>query len=365
MPQRRAHRARGHGPEAPGVPHATHTPARWSRRRPRSHRPLPDLRRAPPTCAEAPRPRRSFRLACGFGRARLPSLPSPVLRGGDPRHHPCAGITRIRFGRSAARMPPSQPMFEGSRCGSMVLRRLRDSRACRSTEHTACDGSAPRGSTSCAKACRMGAIPPDCSTPLCAAARTSSSCERSRPGARRRSSRWPTRFVMRRREHGALFILNDRPDLVAECGADGVHVGQEDTSVAEARELAGPAALVGLSTHSPEQVEAACAAAGDDRPDQISVGPVWETPTKAGRPATGLQLIEFAAREATVPWFAIGGIDVGNVAEAAARRSLANRRRAGDSRRRGPGSAPRAPCEERWTTRPAPLRPSRPRRPHG
>ena len=119
-------------------------------------------------------------------------------------------------------------------------------------------------------------------------------------------------------QHGALFILNDRPDLVAECGADGVHVGQEDTSVAEARELAGPAALVGLSTHSPEQVEAACAAAGDDRPDQISVGPVWETPTKAGRPATGLQLIEFAAREATVPWFAIGGIDVGNVAEAAA-----------------------------------------------
>ena len=119
-------------------------------------------------------------------------------------------------------------------------------------------------------------------------------------------------------QHGALFILNDRPDLVAECGADGVHVGQEDTSVAEARELAGPAALVGLSTHSPEQVEAACAAAGDDRPDQISVGPVWETPTKAGRPATGLQLIEFAAREATVPWFAIGGIDVGNVVEAAA-----------------------------------------------
>jgi thiamine-phosphate pyrophosphorylase len=119
-------------------------------------------------------------------------------------------------------------------------------------------------------------------------------------------------------KHGALFILNDRPDLVESCGADGVHVGQEDMPVAEARGLAGPAALIGLSTHSPEQVAAACAASGDDRPDQLSVGPVWETPTKAGRPATGLALIEFAAREATIPWFAIGGIDAGNVAEVAA-----------------------------------------------
>ena len=68
-----------------------------------------------------------------------------------------------------------------------------------------------------------------------------------------------------------------------------------------------------LSTHSPEQVDAACAAQGDARPDQLSVGPVWETPTKQGRPATGLELIEYAAREATIPWFAIGGIDARNV----------------------------------------------------
>jgi thiamine-phosphate pyrophosphorylase len=113
-------------------------------------------------------------------------------------------------------------------------------------------------------------------------------------------------------EHGALFILNDRPDLVAACGADGVHVGQDDMPVPEARELAGPEALVGLSTHSPAQVEAACAAQGDAQPDQISVGPVWETPTKEGRPATGLELIEYAARKATIPWFAIGGIDTAN-----------------------------------------------------
>lgn len=115
--------------------------------------------------------------------------------------------------------------------------------------------------------------------------------------------------------HGALFILNDHPELVAECGADGIHVGQDDVSVADARAQAGPDALIGLSTHSPEQVEAACAAAGDARPDQISVGPVWETPTKPGRPATGLPLLGYAAENATIPWFAIGGIDAANVAE--------------------------------------------------
>ena len=92
-------------------------------------------------------------------------------------------------------------------------------------------------------------------------------------------------------EHDVLFILNDRPDLVAECGADGVHVGQDDAPVAAAREAAGEGALVGLSTHSEAQIAAALDAAGPDRPDQISVGPVWETPTKEGRPAAGLELI--------------------------------------------------------------------------
>jgi thiamine-phosphate pyrophosphorylase len=118
--------------------------------------------------------------------------------------------------------------------------------------------------------------------------------------------------------HGALFILNDRPDLVAACAADGVHVGQDDPPVAEARRLAGAGVLVGLSTHSADQVDAACVAEGDARPDQISVGPVWETPTKDGRPATGLSLIEHAAVQATIPWFAIGGIDPSNVGEVVA-----------------------------------------------
>src|SRR5213076_1581136 len=115
-----------------------------------------------------------------------------------------------------------------------------------------------------------------------------------------------------------LFILNDFPELVEECGADGVHVGQDDVPVDEARGLAGPSALVGLSTHSVEQVDAACATVWDARPDQLSVGPVWETPTKEGRPATGVGLVEHAARAATGPWFAIGGIDPGNVGQVVA-----------------------------------------------
>lgn len=119
-------------------------------------------------------------------------------------------------------------------------------------------------------------------------------------------------------ERGGLFILNDRPDLVAECGADGAHVGQDDMTVAEARAAAGRDALIGLSTHSAEQVDAASSAESPDRPDQISVGPVWETPTKEGRPPTGLELLEHAARTAGMPWFAIGGIDSGNVAQVAA-----------------------------------------------
>jgi thiamine-phosphate pyrophosphorylase len=120
-------------------------------------------------------------------------------------------------------------------------------------------------------------------------------------------------------EHGALFFLNDHPELVAACGADGVHVGQDDMPVAEAREQAGAEALVGLSTHSAGQFDAALAAHGDARPDQMSVGPVWETPTKEGRPATGLALIEHAAATGgDSPWFAIGGIDTRNVAAVAA-----------------------------------------------
>jgi thiamine-phosphate pyrophosphorylase len=118
--------------------------------------------------------------------------------------------------------------------------------------------------------------------------------------------------------HRVPFILNDRPDLVARCGADGVHLGQEDAPVAEARRLLGADHVLGLSTHSPGQVAEACSAPRRARPDYISVGPVWATPTKQGRPPTGLGLIELAAREATLPWFAIGGIDTSNVGDVVA-----------------------------------------------
>ena len=127
-------------------------------------------------------------------------------------------------------------------------------------------------------------------------------------------------------EHGALFFINDYPELVEACGADGVHVGQDDAPVATAREQAGRGALVGLSTHSPEQFDAAVKSEGAAQPDQISAGPVWETPTKEGRPAAGLELIEHAATVGgDAPWFAIGGIDTDNVGEvvaAGARRAV-------------------------------------------
>lgn len=119
-------------------------------------------------------------------------------------------------------------------------------------------------------------------------------------------------------EHGALFIVNDDPELAAACGADGVHVGQDDIAVEAAREIVGAAAIVGLSTHRPEQLDAALAASGAARPDYVSVGPVWETPTKQGRPAAGLDYVRYAAEKATpagMPWFAIGGIDLNNVGE--------------------------------------------------
>jgi thiamine-phosphate pyrophosphorylase len=125
------------------------------------------------------------------------------------------------------------------------------------------------------------------------------------------------------REHcaaaGALFLVNDRPDLAAACDADGVHVGQDDTPVARAREIVGPDAIVGLSTHSMKQAQAGCRSGAD----YIAVGPVHATPTKEGRPAIGIEPIAYAAAHVNVPWFAIGGIDtttVRDVVRAGARR---------------------------------------------
>jgi thiamine-phosphate pyrophosphorylase len=108
--------------------------------------------------------------------------------------------------------------------------------------------------------------------------------------------------------HDALLILNDRPDLVERAGADGIHVGQDDAPVSAARDAVGDERLVGLSTHSEAQIDAARGV------DYIGVGPVHETPTKPGRPAVGLKLVRYAAENSTVPFFAIGGISPENVA---------------------------------------------------
>ena len=110
------------------------------------------------------------------------------------------------------------------------------------------------------------------------------------------------------------FILNDDPELAMSVRADGVHIGQDDMPVEEARRIIGPNHLLGLSTHTEEQIAAAHQTVRDGIPiDYISVGPINETPTKPGRPATGLELVHHAASTATLPFFAIGGIDPENV----------------------------------------------------
>lgn len=108
---------------------------------------------------------------------------------------------------------------------------------------------------------------------------------------------------------GTLLILNDRPDLAVAGDADGVHVGQDDLAVPAARAIVGEDRLIGLSTHSPEQVDAAIAAGAD----HIGVGPVNATPTKQGVAAVGTDLVRYAAT-CPLPFVAIGGIDRSNVA---------------------------------------------------
>jgi thiamine-phosphate pyrophosphorylase len=123
--------------------------------------------------------------------------------------------------------------------------------------------------------------------------------------------RWGMVFKEAAEAHGALFIVNDRPDVALALDADGVHLGQDDLPVEVARRILGPDAVIGLSTHSPEQFDAVSMEA-----DYLCAGPVWETPTKPGRPAAGLDLIRHAAKSGEErPWFAIGGINGENLPE--------------------------------------------------
>jgi thiamine-phosphate pyrophosphorylase len=111
--------------------------------------------------------------------------------------------------------------------------------------------------------------------------------------------------------HGALFLVNDRVDLALAVNADGVHLGQQDLPIAVARQLLGPQKIIGRSTTNPEEMHRAIA----EGADYIGVGPVYATPTKAGKIPAGLEYVNYAATHATVPWFAIGGIDGENVTD--------------------------------------------------
>lgn len=114
------------------------------------------------------------------------------------------------------------------------------------------------------------------------------------------------------RAGGALLIINDRPDIAALSDADGVHIGQDELSVADARSIIGPDRLVGVSTHSIEQARQAVI----DGADYLGVGPTFPSNTKSFRDFPGLKFISSVAAEIRLPWFAIGGIDNRNLDDA-------------------------------------------------
>jgi thiamine-phosphate pyrophosphorylase len=130
---------------------------------------------------------------------------------------------------------------------------------------------------------------------------------RDKSGAADVTAKKAQELVAYKASNDFLFILNDSPELAVKVGADGVHIGQ-DFSTAEARKIVGPNLLLGKSTHSLEQGQRAQA----EGADYLSVGPVFATPTKPGRPAVGLAAVREAAAGITIPFVAIGGIDVDN-----------------------------------------------------
>nr|BEK65374.1 thiamine phosphate synthase [Kitasatospora purpeofusca] len=115
------------------------------------------------------------------------------------------------------------------------------------------------------------------------------------------------------RRHGKLLAVNDRADVAHAAGPDVLHLGQDDLPVPAARAILGEDVLIGRSCHAESEVDAAAVEPGVD---YFCTGPVWPTPTKPGRFAPGLGLVEYAAKLSTArPWFAIGGIDLGNLDE--------------------------------------------------
>ncbi len=114
-------------------------------------------------------------------------------------------------------------------------------------------------------------------------------------------------FAAAAERHGKLFAVNDRADVARAARAPVLHLGQDDLPVDVAREIVGPEVVIGRSTHSPEQVDGG---RGEQGVGYYCVGPLWTTPTKPGRPSTGVDLARYAAeRQDDRPWFAIGGIE--------------------------------------------------------
>ncbi|MEE2947335.1 MAG: thiamine phosphate synthase [Verrucomicrobiota bacterium] len=147
-----------------------------------------------------------------------------------------------------------------------------------------------------------------------------------------RAKDWPAddithlakRLVSITSESGVRLVINDYPEIAAEVGAPTAHLGQEDFFDAGYRHIddvkpSSPALELGLSTHAPEQARLACEAGAD----YVAIGPVFETPTKPGRPAVTLDYVRWAAANINRPWFAIGGINletINDVLAAGARR---------------------------------------------
>ncbi len=125
-----------------------------------------------------------------------------------------------------------------------------------------------------------------------------------------RKARYICSYIKKREEKRGesdkiLFIINDRVDIAASLPVAGVHIGQADGPIEQARRRLGALKIIGRSNHSLEQIKKSV----DEGADYVSIGPVYDTPTKAGRPAVGLDLVKKVSEEITIPWLAIGGIN--------------------------------------------------------
>jgi thiamine-phosphate pyrophosphorylase len=217
---------------------------------------------------------------------------------------PCAGITRIRF--DGRRLPacPLSPIRTGLPCTSQPYARRSDaSRYGRSMRH---GGIAEARLYLCTDSRRRTGDLADFLDAVLANGVDVVQLREKGLEARQELALLET-FAQAAERHGALFAVNDRADIARACRAPVLHLGQDDLPVQDARAIVGDDVIIGRSTHSPGQFDAVAAQAGVD---YACAGPTWLTPTKLGRPAAGIELIEHAAKAGTaMVWFAIGGIE--------------------------------------------------------